>query len=256
MKRFDPSQLFEKFVYKKHGIEQPFPTLKSVLDGARSGAKPLSRFSVGMGDLVEPWYMGLLAGAIERELAVVLKGTHVKAPFERLPVSIYIGRADQLWRVTALNTLSWAAGSDRATNRYESRLLGYSRDQAARWAEHLQQTDSFRVYTLLTSDQKRRVSELGKRCFGSTRELCDMTFFMRGRGDVLKHDAVRIVPEHLTLARTKLNYQLMRALLGDWEKRKQPLPRLTRVTPSRRQAAAMNKAMREPVELLTRSGWR
>jgi hypothetical protein len=255
VKTFDPSQLFEKFVYKKHGIEQPFPTLKSVLDGARSGAKPLSRFGLGMGDLVEPWYMGLLAGAVERDLAVVLEGTQLKAPFERLPVSVYVGRADQLWRVTALKALSAAAG-DRAMNRYESRLLGYSKDQTRRCAEHLERTDSFRVYTLLTSDQKRRVTELGKRCFGSTRELCEMTFFMRGQDDVLKRDAFRLVPEHLTLARTKLNYRLLRALLGDREKRKQPFPRLTRVTPSRPQAAAMNKAMREPVELLTRSGWR
>lgn len=240
---------------KKH----PYPTLRAELEGAESGRKPLSRYSITVDGLAGREGLEYMLLAFEHDLVVTLhrRSRLPNRPFGAQPVTVFTSRPEELWRVPAL--LTWSRGlglapPHRTQGVHESLLLGYSPAQIARWYRHLDGVEQFCVYTLLSQADRARVNDLGRRCFGSAEELVGTTFFMLPNGP-LKKNARNLVPKGLTLARTKCNPMLLRALLGDPEGESRRGP-LVRVRVSKQQALAVNRAMRSKVQLLTATGWR
>ncbi len=261
MKRaFDPARLFEP--WKRDMSIHPYRSVEAELDAVESGKKAMSWFGFLVEQLFErgSGYAELVELAFRRGLVVALThDTVIGAPFERQWAHVFVARAEQLWRIPALQIVREAQHVDGQSTwgaeMQQSTLLGYTKAQRTKWLTYWKQQVPTRtglaIYTLLDAEKRTRVRALGQRCFGSGAAIAQMTFFTSGCN--LRERAQQIVPRGLTLARSSIKFEPARALFGDFSKRGVGLLRTVR--PTETQAVALNEALLTRVQFLTARGW-
>jgi len=222
---FDPMTLFEP-----HVAEPADPA--DEIEAVANGDKPIAMFSGSREELDE---LVALAFGFGNDLMTILTPSHL--PADPDDADLFVLRPDQAWRVPALAAL-WETTAGRwsdAAEDQQSLLLGYTTDQRATW--HADRSwrhagpRGIAIYALLASADSRALDVVGRRCFADgTRVFFHPT-------DVLRRDALSLVPRGQTLARAGLERGLLVRTPGT-------------ITP------AINAGLTSTVQLLTRAGWR
>lgn len=259
-KAFDPAVLFE--VWRPDPRLALYPSLDAVLDAVAAKKKaifawgaPLSYLTDGGAD-----FAAIVRGAMRRGLAVTIYDHHRETPpRNRAEPAVYVLPLDQTWRIAALDALREATRGHRwsfVAEEHESLLLGYTAAQRKRWIEaYKNDKASFGVntlYTLLTTEQRRRVLALGRRALGSAEELVGRRLFFHP-SRALRKSATRLIPKGTTLARVGYEWAATQRLFGSLRARgKKPLD--AKVTAALAQDVA--DSIRTNVELLGARGWK
>lgn len=263
-KQFDAAKLFERW-RARPGPKPVYPTDEANLDAVAAGSKGLSFYSTIASSLAPTGHelSYWLQQAMERDLVVTLRVDKVpKWPLERQPVSVYVSRAEELWRVPAFIALRQTAfandgrWSDTAED-LASHLLGYTAAQRKQWLKARRQDGaawtSATVYVVLTKQQRKVVESLGKRCLGPDDALEGMTLLWH-RGGMLKVTVLSQLGRDKTLARFALPWERFFEVFGKFE----TMPRyglISRpITPTI--ASQINSELLSNVQFLTKAGWR
>ena len=261
MRAFELSRLFEARPDGDGRRSAPYRTLAAELDAVRSRRKAMSMFPLARpgddaGD--DAHLRELMNAATARGLAVMVYPDELFG----LPrgVCAFVLPLDQAWRVPALLAL-WQAALEGgpwsdAAERQTSLLLGYGGRERRAWIARTRHRvaawGARTVYTLLDRAGRRRIDELGRRCFGAAAAIEGMAFFAHERGHALKAHATRLAPAGLAIARAGLDGAAYEALLGA----ARPVRGVVSATADRRSAAAIAAGLRSNVELLGARGWR
>jgi hypothetical protein len=110
------------------------------------------------------------------------------------------------------------------------------------------------TYTLLTSDQRKVVASLGRRCFGPANVLAGMNFFFPRKDDRVRKNAAKLLPKGTVLARVGLDWKAAQALFGHWKTWKSRM--VINATVSENAAPKVNAGLRSNVLFLTARGWK
>lgn len=181
---FDLASLFDRVRFVDRLA--PYRTVAAELDAVVSGKKGISRISWSLQSIAEYGedFAKFLTMAFDRRLVVLLDEYYKHRVPYREP-TIYVLRLDQMWRVPALNALRDTALVDGAWSfssaAQESLLLGYTPQQRKAWLAGLRHERPVYgcnvVFTLMTTEQRDRVVDLGRRCFGSPNAVDGIKFF-------------------------------------------------------------------------------
>ncbi|HEY1817618.1 MAG TPA: hypothetical protein VGG74_35000 [Kofleriaceae bacterium] len=253
---FDPAVLF--------ATSRPraaYASPEAELDAVRSRAKGIARHQASRRDLATRWFADLSRAALDRGLSIaIVPGL----PLEQLPdpIDVYVLHDDQAWRIPALRALWATALVDGrwtfAAEAQEGMLLGYSLDQRASWlADSRWRQSAFgtaTMYTLLTSAQRKRTTELGKRCFGDAAEMAGMRLFVHGNDARMLPSAAARVPAGTTLARAAIDHDLYIDLFDPAHRKRRQA--VWHATLSDEHARELNAAMRSNVQFLVGKSWR
>ncbi|MEO8705461.1 MAG: hypothetical protein ABI867_35850 [Kofleriaceae bacterium] len=239
---FDPERLFER-----DRVPAGRGSMLSVCDDIAADRRAVLKIPALLGEIESgnATFTEILAAAIDRNLAVVLR------PSRSGEVAVYILKLDQMWRVSALETLRetgfvdgrWSDAAQQqellllgVPAKARARALAYDREHQAAWT-------CLTVYTLLSAARRRDVIALGKRCFGT--DIAGMELLAADSGRVLKRTAYSLVPKGFTFARAGLAWSVARPLFDG--------PRARVVVPA---DVDVNAALVSNVQFLTRSGWK
>jgi|HubBroStandDraft_6_1064221.scaffolds.fasta_scaffold25409_3 hypothetical protein len=254
---FDPSVLFAE----TRRARAPYPTVDGELDAVKTRAKAIAMFSASRRDLATRWFDDVARAALDRGLTLAIVPGQ---PMEQLPdpIRVYALHDDQAWRIPAHRALWATALVDGrwtfAAEAQEGVLLGYSLEQRASWLAESRWNDaafgSKTLFTVLTTAQRRRAVELGKRCFGDAAETIGMQLFVHGDGHRLRPSAVNHVPRGLTLARAAIDTELYIELFDPAHRRRKRT--VWHVTLTAEHARELNGAMRSNVQFLVGKSWR
>jgi hypothetical protein len=254
---FDPSLLFAATRSRA-----AYPSFDAELDAVKSRAKGIALARGSRRDLATRWFSDIAKAALDRGLTIaIVPGKSIE---EQLPdpIDVYVLHDDQAWRIPAHRAL-WATAlvDGRWTFAAEAQqglLLGYSLDQRASWLAESRWTraafGSSTIYTLLTAGQRRRVVELGKRCFGDVAETTGMKLFVHGADTRLVPSAVRHVPAGMTLARAAIDHDLYIDLFDPAHRKRRHA--VWHATLTDEHARELNAAMRSNVQFLAGKSWR
>lgn len=166
----------------------------------------------------DPAYVEFVDAASARGLMVI----HQLDPHDTRQSYVFVLEASELWRVPAY--LSFQDAMDRyprsnsACEYLQTRILGYSDDQIARWMEHLGRvrpgSAGMAVYLLLTTQQIREIQELGMRAFPPASDI--QVFWHREMGVNgsynIRADASTLLPEGLLIGRVAIHGALWKHL--------------------------------------------
>jgi hypothetical protein len=258
---FDLASLFDRTRFVDRLA--PYSTYAAELDAVASGKKGISRIGWSLRNIADYGkdFAKLLEMAFDRRLVVLLE-EYRKHPAPHREPRVYILRLDQIWRVPALNALwdtafvsgSWSFSSEAQ----ESLLLGYTPSQRKAWMAAMRHERPAQgcnvVFTLMTADQRDRVVDLGRRCFGEPSMVDGMKFFFHRDYVAMQKNAFRLVPAGLTLARVGLEWKTSEALFGPWKALKRH--GVVTAVASKKLVPRINESLRSNIEFLTRSGWK
>lgn len=240
----------------------PYKSWRAELDAVESGRKAMSKTHVFRSDIPAGHELReLLADALDRDLFLVFatdEQRNLRHSYEQ--VTIYVTRADQLWRIPAHRALwqtAFVGGSwSDASEALEGLLLGYTAAERQRWIAARRQRAAAdgcgTVYTIVSRDQRRAIDAAGRRYLGDTTRL---TLFVHGDGWQLRPDAPRLVPPGTTLARMGVAWDVYWRLFGRASKRGHRRPGVNTAAIPTKLAPAFHAAMRSNVQFLTRRGW-
>lgn len=236
----------------------PYKTWRSELDAVAAGRKGMSMAGYPIDEVVRGGreYRKLVEDVLARDLVIVLSRDELPIlRREYQHVTVFAARPDQLWRIPALFAMhatafagdsAWTAPSEAL----RSLLLGYTEPQRERWiAWHRQRRagdSGATVYALVSRAQRRAISDAGNRYVA---DIGRLTLFARGRDDVLKPNAWRLVPRGTTIARVGVAWPVYRRL---FDARRRGV--ITATVPKRLERV-FHAGMRSNVQFLTARGW-
>lgn len=254
--KFDPGSLFVRYRHPRALVPARSLSRELARVAARTKAVyftgyPIACFERGERELGE-----LLRIAARDDLSVVLR------PRTSGECDVFVLPIDQSWRVAAHDALLEAAldSGERwsaAAEAHQSLLLGYSKAQRRQWlAYHAQLRAAWggkTVYALLTVQQRSRVEDVARRCFGPRDTLGDLRLFYHAGRELVRRDAHRQLPRGTTLARVGLTWRAHDALFG----RTTPRNRAFRsIAITDRRAPIVAGGLMSDVQFLTARGWR
>lgn len=262
VRKFDPSVLFEQ--QKPDPRLEAYKTQSAVLDAVADGRKAVLHTSFPISHIVEgdDEFVDLLHAAFQRGLAVTLynRSATLLPPHRREP-DVYVLPLDQTWRISALNVLKEAALMEGrwtiAAEAQESQLLGYTAEQLKLWLVNIRQRQAAygckTVFTLLTEEQRHATMSLGMRALGPSDDLIGRIFFFHKDREALKKNAVKLVPQGLTLARVGLEWKATKNLFGSLNDMKRR--GLVKATVTKDSALDVAESLCSNVQLLSSRGW-
>ncbi len=264
VKRFDANKLFERWKVRR-GPKSVYTSDAAEADAVAAGSKGMAMYSTAVGSLAPAGFdlTYWLEQAMQRELVLTLRVNKVpKWPFDQQPVTVYVSRAEELWRVPAHIALRETAfvndgrWSDSAEDLH-SHLLGYTPAQRKQWLKQRHQDGPAwtcaTIYVLLTKVQRKLVESVGRRCLGPDDQLEGMTLLWH-RGGVLKQNVLPQLGRDQTLARFGLRWDTFFEIFGKFET--MPKYGLHARPLTTELASNINAEMLSNVQFLTKSGWR
>lgn len=240
-RKLDPATLFERYRAPASRGE------RAELDAVAARGKALMVTGVGDADDLAR----LQREAFARGLAVVLTES-AAGP------DAFVLHLDQAWRLPALAALREAAFEgdgawSLAAEAQASLLLGYTAVERAAWlADRRQRSAGYNcltVYALLDDAARERAAAVGSRCFGAAQDIAGTRLFFHPGRELVRRDAFARVPGGLVLARAGLAWPAADELFGprrSWG---------TGLVEAAIPEGFDQRALRTPVELLTRKGW-
>lgn len=248
---WNPETLFETSLRPLDPSLRIYRSDEAALDAVAAGRKPIWYVPAIRSELGE--WQGL---ASARGLAcTVIDEPSVARAREPQPVSVFVARPEELWRVPALQTLWKAAAStgawSDAAEEQMGDLLGYTPKQRARWIAMQRHASpawgSKTLYAVVDRRALQRIEAVGRRCLGKISEIVDLPVLVHPY--LPRADARTRLPRDHTLVRAGLHRDAVRVfgrLSGG----------LTTHVLTARTAAIVSANLTSNVQLLTGTGWR